>query len=80
MLGNEWEWTHDILGVERPSRRSAECDIICNLTYVYNKNNRILRGGSFSDVPAIVRSAVNSGFAPSSRYAAFGFRPSRTYR
>ncbi len=46
---------------------------------IVEKIPRILRGGAFLNHPALVRSAVRLGHAPASRYASYGFRPSRTY-
>ncbi len=54
-------------------------DLINIIGYVNEKNPRILGGGSFSNQPAYVRSAVRGRDAPADRYSADGFRPSRTY-
>jgi len=43
MLGNEFEWTQDIYGVERPSRHSVGYDIININTNVYEKIPRLVR-------------------------------------
>jgi formylglycine-generating enzyme required for sulfatase activity len=39
----------------------------------------MLRGGSFFDLPALVRSAIRNWYAPANRDTGTGFRPSRTY-
>ena len=42
--------------------------------------NRVLRGGSFSDLSwEIFRSAYRHGGRPGSRHYIVGFRPARTY-
>ena len=48
-------------------------------TLLTDKDPRLLRGGSFIDHPAYVRSAFRDWVAPSIRVADYGFRPSRTY-
>jgi formylglycine-generating enzyme required for sulfatase activity len=44
-----------------------------------NENPRLLRGESFYDRPAIVRSADRYWDAPAFRMASYGFRLARTY-
>jgi len=71
MLGSIFEWCQD------PYDKTSQTDL---QTYEHiNENHRLLRGGSFFDQPARVRSAVRSRNAPSSRYSVDGFRPARTY-
>ena len=54
--------------------------MIINISESIDENNpRLLRGGSFHDLPAFVRSAFRSRYAPSFRFFNYGFRPSRTY-
>jgi len=43
------------------------------------KKLRVLRGGSFPDRPAYIRSAERLGKEPWSRVTNAGFRPARTY-
>jgi formylglycine-generating enzyme required for sulfatase activity len=42
--------------------------------------SRVLRGGSFSNQPSLVRSAYRLNFVPTSRFNDLGFRPARTFR
>jgi formylglycine-generating enzyme required for sulfatase activity len=79
MLGNEFEWVNDKSGVSRPGRHSSEYDSINTLESINDKFPRLLRGGTFNGLPAIVRSAFRSRYAPSNRGTYDGFRPARTY-
>jgi eukaryotic-like serine/threonine-protein kinase len=79
MLGNEYEWVQDALNCDMWRRRGRFIDEINIITYIKEKNPRILRGGAFDGHPAIVHSAVRYGVAPAFRYNYTGFRPSRTY-
>lgn len=73
MLGNVWEWCEDcwnetIDGV--PGDGSARTEGDCY--------RRLVRGGAWDDVPAVVRAARRSWFRPTYRYATVGFRAART--
>ena len=69
--GNILEWCHGALKVEsRKIKNTVE--------FVIEKTHRPLRGGSFIDPPALVRSAHRFRFDPSVHSAYFGFRPART--
>jgi formylglycine-generating enzyme required for sulfatase activity len=74
MLGNVFEWVQDRYG-----RLINTTDDINIQESIDTINPRLLRGGSFGDRPALVRSAYRLGIAPSYRGIVFGFRPSRTY-
>ena len=71
--GNVWEWTQDC-GSENytgaPTDGSAWTTGDCRY--------RVLRGGSWSNYPAILRSAFRGGFTPGSRYGNSGLRLART--
>jgi formylglycine-generating enzyme required for sulfatase activity len=79
MLGNESEWVNDRDGAPRPGARGRYNDIIKTPEYVLEKHPRPQRGGAFGDLPAFVRSAHRSRYAPSYRDTLVGFRPARTY-
>ena len=81
MLGNVYEWCQDSTNASasRPSKKGITDDVIHIYEHVNEKNPRLLRGGSFLSVPAFVRSALRSWFAPAYRDTYLGFRPSRTY-
>jgi formylglycine-generating enzyme required for sulfatase activity len=76
MLGTVWQWTDDCwnesyVGAPTDGRRWASGDC----------SKRVLRGGSWSSVPALVRSAARSGADAAGRdfdYSAYaGFRVAR---
>ncbi len=77
MLGNVYEWCQDqYYGyLERDGNMSIH-DINIVL-YINTQNFRLLRGGSFIQPPAYVRSAYRFSDAPSIRYSSVGFRPLR---
>ncbi len=79
MLGNEFEWVQDALNRETRRRQGKFIDEIYTSEYIKEKNPRMLRGGSFYNRPASVRSAIRYRNAPSDRIYDFDFRPSRTY-
>jgi formylglycine-generating enzyme required for sulfatase activity len=79
MLGNEWEWVHDRLDVTRPRHNRLYYDHIKILESIDDKTPRLLRGGTFNNPAANVRSADRNWYAPSVRSTDFGFRPARTY-
>jgi formylglycine-generating enzyme required for sulfatase activity len=80
LLGNLYEWLLDVARRYRPDDRGlmTEPNTIVD-ALVDDTNPRVLRGGSFLDLPAYVRSAVRNWNAPAYRYSGNGFRPSRTY-
>jgi serine/threonine protein kinase/formylglycine-generating enzyme required for sulfatase activity len=79
MLGNEYEWTQDRQRHEMQWRQGHLISSISISEYIREKNPRLLRGGAFLDLPAVVRSASRVWNAPANRYTSYGFRPSRTY-
>ncbi len=74
MAGNVWEWTQDNW---HDSYNGAPDD-----GSVWNKGGdsakRVLRGGSWDDIPLDVRAAVRSRIVASIRYGFVGFRLART--
>jgi serine/threonine protein kinase/formylglycine-generating enzyme required for sulfatase activity len=79
MLGNALEWVQDVPLLYRADRNGTFTDNISNILSVDETNPRLLRGGSFGDHPAGVRSANRVWDAPSSRIVNYSFRPARTY-
>ncbi len=77
MLGNDFEWCQDSWDVSKPRQKVIYNDII-NITSYIQESSRILRGGTFTDQPATVRSAFRYRDAPAYRNANYGFRPSKT--
>ena len=79
MLGNVFEWCQDVPRVYQPDSTGKLIDHMITDLIIDETNPRFLRGGSFIDPPAGVRSAFRNWYAPSNLYSNFGFRPSRTY-
>ncbi len=79
MLGNMFEWCQDTYGASRPHRKGVTIDHRSIVEYISEKTPRLLRGGSFNNLPANVRSAHRNRNAPAYRSYNIGFRPSRTY-
>jgi formylglycine-generating enzyme required for sulfatase activity len=80
MLGNEFEWVQCRMGHTAHWKRGLFREDIYKSEYINEKNSRLLRGGTFYDRPAYVRSASRDFHAPANRLSpTFGFRPSRTY-
>ena len=78
MLGNMCEWCQDSLDASRPEKEGVYNDII-SISESIKGNPRNIRGGSFLNQPANVRSAYRFGFQPSIRNVVSGFRLARTY-
>ncbi len=79
MLGNVYEWCQDQYSNYTESVNNTRSDKHNTVLTLREKDARLLRGGSFKDPPAIVRSAYRDRLQPSYRYSIYGFRPSRTY-
>ena len=74
MHGNVWEWTQDCWHENyagAPTDGSA-------WTTGCTSNARVLRGGSWDDFPADLRSAIRYWLIPDDRYDSGGFRLART--
>ncbi|MGH8476017.1 MAG: formylglycine-generating enzyme family protein [Methylococcales bacterium] len=73
MHGNVWEWCED------PWHDNYEGAPSDGSAWIGGNDSspRVLRGGSWGDVPGWVRSAVRAGFTPGNRYGSLGFRLSR---
>jgi serine/threonine protein kinase/formylglycine-generating enzyme required for sulfatase activity len=79
MLGNVVEWCQDSANASKSANKARYSDVQSTSESVVEKNPRILRGGTFVNRPAIVRSAYRLWDAPSGRYTLSGFRPCKTY-
>ena len=79
MLGNVDEWCHEQYYRYPEGEGNTTTDAMNLLSSIKQYNPRILRGGSFDDLPAFVRSAVRSWDQPSYRSIVYGFRLARTY-
>ena len=70
-LGNMSEWCQEA---------AANADQTTTESYeIINEIPRLLRGGSFTNPSAYVRSAYRIWYAPANRFVNCGFRPARTY-
>ena len=78
MLGNESEWVQDRMQRPAPEGKGPFRDIINTFHCVLDKHPGLVRGGTFVNQPAGVRSASRLRFAPSNRAPRAGFRPTRT--
>ncbi len=70
MTGNVWEWTWDWNG-EDPGSST-------NPMGPSSGQDRVIRGGSFGDIPRIARVAYRSWLEPSERSSDLGFRVARS--
>lgn len=73
MLGNVYEWCQERRTSYQPGRAESSNDNIMD------EAPRLLRGGTFADRPAVVRSAIRFRNAPTYRNVDYGFRLARTY-
>ena len=79
MLGNLYEWSQEQY-YPYPEEEGNTMEVhITTLSYVIDKDPRLLRGGTFGSRSAFVRSAFRDSALPSLRLMLYGFRPSRTY-
>ena len=79
MLGNVYEWCQDRWeSYPKGENNAISDDVIISIDHT-ETNPRILRGGAFSNRPALVRSANRGWYLPSDRDINDGFRIARTY-
>src|SRR5262249_9204449 len=83
MLGNAVEWCHGLPYFYKAGAGGQAIEDIEDkedIKYIKDDNRRLLRGGSFDYLAAIVRSANRTWVPPGFRYNYIGFRPARTFR
>ena len=73
MHGNAWQWCADWSGTEYYAASPAD-----DPTGPDTGDDRVLRGGSWSDWPDFTRSARRGRGSPDIRYSDSGFRVART--
>jgi formylglycine-generating enzyme required for sulfatase activity len=79
MHGNAWEWCQDVNHGYGKGADRKDTENLDDISSINSKDSRVLRGGSFINLPSYVRSASRIGSAPASRLSGFGFRPARTF-
>lgn len=77
-LGNVYEWCQEQIPTSEPNNDEAYIDEMKTSKVVLDGSHRPLRGGSFNDLAALVRSAFRIWNVPSSRYFDIGFRYTRS--
>jgi formylglycine-generating enzyme required for sulfatase activity len=78
MLGNVSEWCQDRWVAQPTGGEGPHNDVVAKSEVVTDKVPRVVRGGSFNDPPAGVRSASRVSSTPSYGDITNGFRPART--
>jgi formylglycine-generating enzyme required for sulfatase activity len=79
MQGNGYEWCYDRYAAY-PEQADKVFEDTPTTEPVAAGVPRVLRGGSFFNAPAIVRSAYRNDYPPDTGNVNVGFRPARTYR
>jgi formylglycine-generating enzyme required for sulfatase activity/tetratricopeptide (TPR) repeat protein len=79
MLGNVYEWCQDRSDDLSLEKQRSSSDVVKRDEYIISKNHRRMRGGSFFNLAAFVRSVYRNGRNPSSRDASNGVRLARTF-
>lgn len=74
MTGNVWEWTEDCYAARYDQGQPSDGHPYT----VENCQFRVVRGGSWDNLPDYLRSANRSGNVPSGRVNNYGFRLART--
>ena len=78
MHGNVWEWCYDAFR-SYPLDENDEAVDQPSSEEVLDADDRVLRGGSFSNPSSFVRSANRDISQPGYRNSRYGFRAARTY-
>ena len=82
MHGNVWEWNDDWYDKDIYKSRTGKA--VLNPRVTAEATYRLLRGGSFANVPGVLRSGVRYWFGPEVRNSGWGFRcalgPRREHR
>jgi eukaryotic-like serine/threonine-protein kinase len=80
MIGNVVEWCQDGAIPPKTAVNGIYVDVVTSSESIVERSQRILRGGTFVNRAATVRSAYRLWDAPSGRYTLNGFRPCRSFR
>jgi eukaryotic-like serine/threonine-protein kinase len=79
MLGNMYEWCLDAYSPYSQDDLKQTSASISLYGLIKSATNRLLRGGTFNDLPGSARSAFRLGVTPLITLGNFGFRLARTY-
>ncbi len=77
MLGNVNEWCQELY-VPKAGKKGIHCDILLKSESITSKDPRPLRGGTFKDLPALIRPAESLVETPYFRLTDGGFRLAKT--
>lgn len=80
MQGNVWQWCHDVIAEYRLPPNGGAVKDLGDTVAASDKISRVLRGGAFTNLPSLVRSAQRISYLPVNRYVVYGLRLARTYR
>jgi serine/threonine protein kinase/formylglycine-generating enzyme required for sulfatase activity len=80
MHGNAWVWCQDVYTPDARQKGQSGLADSKDIEYIYERDNRLLRGGAFAAPPVTVRCASRLRPAPVTRYITVGVRPARTFR
>jgi formylglycine-generating enzyme required for sulfatase activity len=80
MHGNVWCWCQERWKDYAQAQGGKPTEDIEDILDAKDGESRVLRGGSFVDIPLFVRSAVRTDNGPAYRGNLLGFRPARTFR
>jgi formylglycine-generating enzyme len=69
MLGNVWEWCEDVFDEKAYSKQTRNNPVVTS-----GGTARVYRGGSWFNIPWLVRAAYRDWNTPISRYFSLGFR------
>ena len=79
MHGNAFTWCQNRYSFYTLGQGGKAVEDGEDATIVMENTTRVLRGGSFTVHPRLLRSALRLGTQPGDRTYYFGFRPARTY-
>jgi len=77
MHGNVWQWCES-QKKEYLEQSSEVVDDEDETAEIANNGRQVVRGGSYRNLPGLVRAAARGFYPPDSRQKFFGFRPVRT--
>jgi serine/threonine protein kinase/formylglycine-generating enzyme required for sulfatase activity/tetratricopeptide (TPR) repeat protein len=79
LLGNVYEWCNDRRNHVSPQQKYVFDDVVAGPEFVHDRATRLLRGATYFNQPANVRSAYFNWAGPAVRITNDGFRLARTH-